>query len=643
MLLKALYDLAYSPERHILDNPAFELKAVRWIIELDRDGNMLGQGPIETGDGKRGQEFLCPTTTRSKLAGGVAEFLADGITAIFGLDPDPDKEMTDKKRADRDANNAKKMEDYWRQLKVAGDATASPLLHAVLAWKTNLPDIPSFLEWRPTSSETGKGHWAIRTATGALVKSGPDNFTFRVDNHLLIEDETIRQWWRDIYKREIAEAETVATRGVCLVSGKDDQPIPLTHPKIFGVPNTQSFGASIVSFDKNAFASYGFDQNLNAPVSGDAAAAYCAALNWLLEQKNHHLAISGSVLCFWARESEQRMCLFSDLLNSPQPDAVRKFILSPWAGIPRAEAQKDQFFAVTLAGNSGRIAVRHWMQCPLEQAIENLQRWFRDLHIEVPSPTLAIQKHKKISEKPGKEPSAPLSLFRLACTSVREAKDLQPEVPAMLYRAALEGLAPKVALLKPILHRLHSRLVKAENYHMVFDESRFALLKLIVNRNRKESDMEIQSKLTADTTDPAYNCGRLLAVLAATQDKAGNYRRKGGPGVAERYYGGASTAPSLVFPLLLGLNRHHLDKIAKSDKYAGDERFLKQQIQNILVLFKPMAAGVAPDFPRALNLQAQGRFAIGFYQQAAQDEANRRAAQNDKQNQPNALINQERK
>ena len=49
----------------------------------------------------------------------------------------------------------------------------------------------------------------------------------------------------------------------------------------------------------------------------------------------------------------------------------------------------------------------------------------------------------------------------------------------------------------------------------------------------------------------AYNLGRLLSVLATLQKKAHkrNESEKGleGPGVVERYYGAASTAPATVF------------------------------------------------------------------------------------------------
>lgn len=639
MLLKLLYDLAQS--RHLLDDLAFAPKAVRWIIELDHSGNLVGAGPQATGDDKRGKEFRCPQTTRPKVAGGVAEFLADGLTAVFGLDPDPEARMPAKKRADRDANNAAKQADFWRQIEEAEKATAHPGLKAVLAFKRRMSELqPRLLRWGKAAdaSADAKPAWWLRTAGGSEVKLGPDNFTFRVNGQLLLEDEALRDRWRTVHANEVNAAREAFPKGLCLISAANSVPLAPTHnPKIQGVPNTPAFGAAIVSFDKPAFASYGFDQSLNAPASDEAATAYCVALNWLLDRADHSLRLGQTTLCFWAQENEASSGLFARLLNRPDPQSVAQFIRSPWAGIERELARRDRFCAVTLAGNAGRVVVKHWLQVPLDQAVENFRQWFADLELFVsPRPQAEAGKRRKPrddSAAPDKESIPPLAVFRLACTTVREAKDLPPDVPAQLYRAALEGTAPSTALIKPILDQLHSRLVRDEHYNLLFDESRFALLRLILNRNRKDSTMEIKTKLTADTDDPAYNCGRLLAVLAAAQDKAHEYKLEGA-GVAERYFGTASVSPASVFPLLLRLNRHHLNKISKSERFAGHERFLQEQIQSILTLFKPEQPGKPPVFPRTLDLQAQGRFALGFYQQSAEDDAARKAAKPDKPEPP---------
>ena len=210
----------------------------------------------------------------------------------------------------------------------------------------------------------------------------------------------------------------------------------------------------------------------------------------------------------------------------------------------------------------------------------------------------------------------PLALFRLACATVREAKDLQPEVTAQLFRAALEGTAPSLTLLHPVLNRLRVDITR-DGGMALLNHSRFALAKLILNRNRKDNIMEIPERQNADAGDAAYQCGRLLAVLAEAQAKAHDYKLKG-PGVVERYFGTAMTSPASVFPTLLRLNRHHLDKIRKFDRYEGHDRSLDKTIQDVFTKFNC--------FPRTLNLHAQGRFAIGFYQQKARDRAAREAA-----------------
>lgn len=633
MLLRHLYELAHA--RKLLDDLAFAPKAVRWVIPLDETGNLLGSGPMETtGAHNRGQEYKAPLTSRNKNAGGVAEFLADGLTALFGLDTDPEKDKENtKKRQERDANNRAKYDDFWRQIREAFEATADPALQAVLQFHEHIGTSPAFLRWGQShdAKAADKPAWWLTTATGQEVKLGPENFTFEVNGALLLNDEhTLRPYWRRVYHRELTDRSASAERGLCLITGAEDVPIAATHtPKIKGIRNAQPTGAALVSFDKPAFTSYGCAQSYNAPTSIEAATAYCVALNWLVSQKNHALHIGPTAVCFWARDSEAASDFFADMLDRPQPESVRAFLSSPWSGVDRSLLHHDQFYSVTLAGNAGRIVVRHWMQSTVEDAREHLHRWFADLEITpYGNPTGQRTRRQQantdgVSAGTGKEPPQPLALYSLAMSTVREQKDLRAETLTQLYRAALEGIAPSLALLKPILNRLEIDVAR-NGSKALLNVSRFALLRLILNRHRQERVPMIEPQVF-ETDDPAYNCGRLLAVLAEAQQKAHDYGLEGA-GVAERYFGTACAAPASVFPLLIRLNRHHLNAISKSDRYKGHERFLEEAIQDILALFRPTAGKQPPVFPRVLNLQAQGRFALGFYQQQAADDAARRSA-----------------
>jgi CRISPR-associated protein Csd1 len=105
----------------------------------------------------------------------------------------------------------------------------------------------------------------------------------------------------------------------------------------------------------------------------------------------------------------------------------------------------------------------------------------------------------------------------------------------------------------------------------------------------------LSSMLDKQQTDPAYLCGRLLAVLARAQAQT----TKPGAGVVDRFYGAASSTPAAVFGALLRSAQHHLAKREAS--------YLSRDIEEICAKLGT--------FPRTLSLQEQGLFALGFYHQ----------------------------
>jgi len=629
MLLKALYDFAH--ERKLLDDLAFSPKAVRWIIEIDAIGKFLGVVSTHTDDNKRGKEFLCPQTTRAKNGAGVAEFLADGLTAIFALDLAPEADMPEKTRMSRDANNLAKRANFWRQMRRSMRDLNSPYRLAVLrCWKLSRPSRRplSFLRWglSPIPKPNEKNGWWLAVAGGSEVKLGPECFTLRVNQELLLESEELKTWWRSSHAEELATLKDQSAMGVCLVTSAENVSLALTHrPLISGVPNTGSFGAPIVSFDKAAFTSYGLEQSLNAPTSDDAARAYAAGLNWMLDRRDHSLRVGATCIVFWAKKTIQASSLFARFLDQPQPKAVRTLITSPSKGFLDNEWVKDdEFYVVTLTGNAGRIVVKRWAQQSLDAAVQNLKKWFEDLDLEVPP----RPEPKTKGGKPKAEAKEfnPLSIYWLSCATVRKAKDLKAETSASLYAAALEGTAPPTSLVKPLLDQLQSKILKDENYRVIWDQSRFALLKLILNRHhrsRNEITMQLQSKLTADTPDPAYNCGRLLSVFDNLQRKA-HLAENGGASklnttLAERYFGAAASNPNGAFSMMWRLHMHHLKKIRqKGEPGQKTAAAFQRSIMEICRYFKASSKDGTPQFPRVFTLVQQGRFALGYYQQEAE-------------------------
>lgn len=103
--------------------------------------------------------------------------------------------------------------------------------------------------------------------------------------------------------------------------------------------------------------------------------------------------------------------------------------------------------------------------------------------------------------------------------------------------------------------------------------------------------------LNKESTNVAYRLGRLFATLEKAQKDAI-------PGanttIKDRFYGSASATPRIVFPQLLRLAQHHIQK-------AEHGRNTDNMIEGIM-------QGIQ-EFPAHLSLDDQGLFAIGYYHQ----------------------------
>jgi CRISPR-associated protein Csd1 len=130
--------------------------------------------------------------------------------------------------------------------------------------------------------------------------------------------------------------------------------------------------------------------------------------------------------------------------------------------------------------------------------------------------------------------------------------------------------------------------------------ARVCLMKSYLIRN----GVAMEPYLSEDHPEPAYHCGRLLAVLADLQRAAlGDV----GANVVQRYYARASTAPADALGPLIRLSNAHLNKIADR----GLAEFLQGRIADIwgkLRVEQP---------PATLDAIGQSLFAMGFYQQIA--------------------------
>lgn len=635
MLLQVLYD--YAQKQKLFDDLPLQKRNVHVLIAIDKQGVLRADTliPLTQQDAKGkeriGQEHLMPRFP-GENNGGKSYFLAESVIATLGRDKESGECIfTDPKKG---KNATKSFIHFWDQIQNAYNKTQDLRLKALLDFRTKyikeedgkLQAKLPFIKIENNKKGEPELYGEVGQKKPVLMKKL--TIAFSVDGKPLTfdsESDPLRQYWFQYYakaafandegKDEEQKSDSEIRPTLCLVTGETGVPIARSHkPKILGIPGLTS-GGYMVSFAKEApaFSSYGFEMGQNAPVSERVSASYALALNKILDDNDTHLNLGPVSVCFWARYDQKISGLFNLLLNKAYPEQVKDFLVSPFSGISDREIlRKEKLYTVAFKGNAGRVAVQYWLEQPLETAQINFAQWWDHLQI--------VSLYKQTNNSPPMYAIPVLAKATLRKTKKDKDDKLLSERIICLYRAALEKSSLPIALLKPILDEFHSVLVKDDEKNPLypFNASRFALIKLILlrNPNKKEGDFMPTYEL-ADTPDPAYNLGRILAVFENLQDKYHNYERKGA-GIVERYYGTASSAPASTFPLLCRLARHHLSKLKKGEEKDKAAAYaIEKDITEIFSKFQSATAGQPPVFPRILTLEDQGKFALGFYQQKA--------------------------
>ncbi|MEZ5869289.1 MAG: type I-C CRISPR-associated protein Cas8c/Csd1 [Defluviimonas denitrificans] len=392
-------------------------------------------------------------------------------------------------------------------------------------------------------------------------------------------------------------AEGASEPQICLLTGASG-PVARLHPSIKGVWGAQSSGASLVSFNLDAFTSYNHEQGDNAPVSEAAAFAYTTALNRFLSDPKHRLQIGDASTVFWAdcadmdtaAEAEDIFAAMFGRDTTADDDGVntakvREQLAQIREGRRLAEIMPKldkgvRFFVLGLAPNAARLSVRFWWEGSFGTLAANYQRFIDDTALD-PAPRTGW-------------PPLWRYLIELAVQGKRE--NVPPLIAGEWMRAILSGTRYPLTLLSATLMR-----IRADGE---VNALRAAILKSVLIRNLS---WEVPVALDSANTNRGYVLGRLFAVYEEVQRAAlgGSVNAT----IKDKFYGAASASPQKVFRTLDSGAQNHFSKLRKLSP--GRAVNLEKLIGSITELMDPGADPI----PATLSSAEQALFGIGYYHQ----------------------------
>jgi CRISPR-associated protein Csd1 len=565
MILTSLYEL-YDRRRRDPDPaqrlPAYGLeeKEIPFVLDIDAKGQLVNLSDTRSGGKKPvGQKYLVPQGIK-KTSGVAANLLWDNLEYVLGVDTRGKPERVVEQHA---AFRAR-----IHALPETAQQDAGIIAVNLFLDQFKLEQVSTYPEWADISAVNPVMTFRLHGETDLICQ------------HPAVLDA-------------VAPEETVdVAQGICLITG-DYAPIERLHTSIKGVWGAQTAGANIVSFNADAYCSFGNNgkQGANSPVSKRAMFGYTTALNTLLaKDSGQRVQVGDASTVFWAETDHELETAIPDAFGeSPKDDpgrgadAVKRLYEWVKSGKPATLDGDTRFYVLGLAPNAARIAVRFWEVLPLRDLAMRTLQHYDDLRIV----------------RGNFDPEYP-SLFRLlaSCAAQGKADNIPPNLGGEVIRAILAGGTYPATWLNAAIRRC--RAEQEVNY------LRAAIMKACLNRTIRHANLTkaTPEKEFCDMLDPenqstAYRLGRLFATLEKIQEEAS-------PGlnatIRDRFYGAASSTPVTVFTSLLRLHNHHLGKLNSGRRI------------NLEKLIGEIMAGIA-NFPSNLPLPEQGRFAIGYYHQ----------------------------
>lgn len=569
------YDRLASDADSGVAPPGYSVQRISFIVVIKDDGTLAriedaaveeqfpaGRGKTKTV--RRARSMLVPGQAKSSGSGLSPGFLWDNTAYLLGC-------VIDGTAKDRD-RAVKAFQAFRDRHVVLCGTIGDPAFDAVC----------KFLEqWSPPDADQHEDLLAqLENGFGVFRRSSDDQYVH--------ERPKVKAWWAA--KLDVPAADGAV--GVSLLSNQVKPIARLHEPKIKGVVGGQAAGGVLVGFNAGAFKSYGKEQSYNAPLGTDEAFKYCTALNHLLADRERRVRMGDATVVFWADKPTPMENLFATYFNVSDapgvlPDkaedetkarAVGDTLRRLRDGLATSDPAEGsiRFYVLGLAPNAARVSVRFFLPGTVGLFRDRLNAHLQRLAIVGDGdrpPTISQMVNATARHDDGRP----------------DYDSINPRLAGEITRSVLAGTPYPQSLLGAILRR-----ISADG---IVDATRAGIIKamLILNHSR-----EVPMSVDDTRDDPPYLLGRLFALFEKTQEDGlgGRLNRT----IKDSYITSAASTPASVFPRLLKLHQHHIERM--------EGGFKTNRMRDVQAIISRMAS-----FPRTLSLEEQGLFFIGYYSQ----------------------------
>lgn len=549
---------------------------VSYALTIDSEGHVRSVQSLMIPEKKRNKETMVPSERgvplqKGRTCGKSPYFMCDNAKYLLGAWKESDNEEQNK-------IESKKAREYFR---ASAEYHLSLLEHAEGDAAKSVSLFFKGWDYDRDKNTLGISAENLLSAKNLIFRS----FETSEEQEMLKRKEIAEIWDRYYNQDKSGNVKR------CLVTGKTAS-VARIHPLIKGVRDAQTSGAALVSFNAEAFESYGKNQGDNAPVSEYAANAYGKALNYLLGKEGLHRIIGDTTIVYWAETGEEEyggfLAEFLDETDTPEQDKLIDIMKAVSEGKSCRYKEIDmkpdtKFYILGLSPNAARLSVRFFYQGTFGNMLHNIEMHYNRMKIIKPSyaKEAFISINKVLNETVNKNASK---------------KKVQPMLVGGFMNAILNDTRYPESVYVNIMIRI--RADKDVNYR------RAAMLKAFLIKNKPMLKGVIDfMELNENTDNLEYVLGRLFAVLEDIQYWANGDLNTT---IKDKFFISACATPASVFPRLLKLSVSHM-RVLKRDKTKLYVIFDKQMTELI--------NKIKNDFPKQLSLDEQGTFIIGYYHQ----------------------------